>query len=343
MKKTVFLSFLGAVVLVAAGMPAFAEVRVEVRNDIYVTPVAELVSTKTYPEVITLRNDLIQVQLVPNRGRVMLELTSLKHGVNFLHRVLKPEPMVLSSGLHGVEFGGYYLSVPWNTRDRQPFDLQYEIKNSGPEQAEVYLFGQDMFVRTLTECWVRLKDGSPVVEIEVTVSNTSKRSEKEFEFKDYSLLSVDTPGKNDNALVLPIDAAKIVSSHNDWLGPVGAEGAWPGSLQIWRNVRDFYRIRSFQPLSQPCVGVYYPGLKAACAKLWKPADAFPVVEAWTWGESYQSVAGSGPYFGFSTTAPGIKLKPEEKVSVHIYFVVLDNVQSIPAARDLYARAQALLK
>ena len=343
MRRIALFPILAAAALAAASAPAGAEVSVETRNDVYILPVAELASTKTYPDIITLRNDLLQVQLVPNRGRVMLELTSRKLGVNFLHRNLIPDPMILASGLHGVEFGGYYFSPPWNTRDRQPFDLQYEIRDSGPKQAEIYLHGRDMFLRTLTECWVRLKDGSPLVEVEVAVTNTSKSSEKEFDLKDYALFTVDTMGREGNTLILPIDTVEVISSNANWLGAAGTRKAWSGELQRWQGIRDFFQVRTFQPVSKPCLGVYYPELKAACVKFWEPADRFPVVEAWTWGESYKSVKGSGPYFGVSSVALKIKVKPQEKIGFTTYFMVLHDMPAVPTVEDLYAAAQEFLK
>ena len=82
----------------------------------------------------------------------------------FFFTDFRPEPMILPGGLHSVEFGGYYFSLPWNTRDRQPYDLFFEVKQSGTNISEVYMSGKDMFKRTLTECWIRVRSASPVVE-----------------------------------------------------------------------------------------------------------------------------------------------------------------------------------
>jgi hypothetical protein len=342
-RVVVLLSVLCVLLGTAAAGRLAAEVVSEVEDDVYVLPVAELASTKTYPDMISIRNELIQVELVPNRGRILLGLKSLTHGVNFLHRNLNPDPMVLSSGLFGVEFGGYYLSLPWNTRDRQPFDLKYEVKNPGPDEAEVYLSGTDMFVRTLTECWVRLKDGSPLVDIEVSITNTSKRSAKEFDFRDYSLFSVETPGRSRNTLLLPADNTEIIRSQGDWLGSPGSQAPWGLSLQVWGRVQDFYEVETAGQLSPPCVGVYYPELQAACVKSWKPGEFFSSARAWAWGEGYQRVKGSGPYFGVSTSRPKILLEPGEKIGFHVYFAVIEGLRSQPTLEDLRRSLGTLLE
>jgi len=343
MNRTLAVMILCVLVAIPATVPLFADVVTEVSTDIYILPVAELASTKTNPDVITLRNGLIEVELVPNRGRVLLGLKSLKHEVNFLHRNLVPDPMVLASGLYGVEFGGYYLSLPWNTRDRQPFDLQFEIINPGPDKAEVYLSGKDMFVRTLTECWIRLKDDSNVVEIMVEITNTSKRSAKEFDFRDFSLFTVDTPGRDRNMLILPVDKTAVIRSENGWLGEPGTEIDWSPALHTWGRIRDYYEIKAVNELPHPCVGVYYPELKAACVKFWEAQDLFTGVEAWAWGNSYDRVKGSGPYFGISTTTSKIKLEPQQKIGFRVFFAVLDGLGSEPTAGDLYDRAKELVK
>jgi hypothetical protein len=55
------------------------------------------------------------------------------------------------------------------------------------------------------------------------------------------------------------------------------------------------------------------------------------------------VKGSGPYFGVSSAAPKIKVKPQEKIGFTIYFAVLHDVAAAPTAEDLYAAAQEFLK
>lgn len=50
---------------------AQSKVSINVTEDQYVLPVAELASTKTNPEIIHMSNDLIAIDLIPNRGRIL--------------------------------------------------------------------------------------------------------------------------------------------------------------------------------------------------------------------------------------------------------------------------------
>lgn len=326
---------------VAAGFSSYAEVTARLTQDEYVLPVAELASTKTYPDIITLTNDLVRVQLIPNRGRPLVELTSLSTNTNYLYRNLNPDPMILPSGLHGVEFGGYYFTLPWNTRDRQPFDLHYEITASGPELAEVYLSGKDIFARTLTEVRVRLREGSPVVEMELALTNTSSRGSKKVEFGDVALFSSDTEGKMQNSVMLPVERVEVLSSAGQWLGSTGQELPWPAAVETWGKIRDYFRVRTAGPMSIGAYGIRYPGLRSACMKLWQPAGFFDEAELWSWGEQYKNNKGTGPYFGLSS-ARTVELQPKERISAVVYMVVLDDVAADASPASLYERAARLL-
>ncbi|HOS19048.1 MAG TPA: hypothetical protein PK438_07150, partial [Clostridia bacterium] len=88
-------------------------------------------------------NDLIAIDLIPNRGRILSNFMLTDKQQSYLYQKFVPDPMVLPGGLHTVEFGGYYFSLPWNTRDRQPFDLQFEILNSTDDLGEIFLSGKD--------------------------------------------------------------------------------------------------------------------------------------------------------------------------------------------------------
>ena len=119
---------------------AFADVRANIVKGVYVLPVAELASTKTYPDIIEVENDDIKLEVLPNRGRAIARLIDKATKLSFFYNNYKPEPMVLPGGLHSVEFGGCYFSLPWNTRDRQPFDLLFEIVQTDSQSAAEYLY-----------------------------------------------------------------------------------------------------------------------------------------------------------------------------------------------------------
>jgi hypothetical protein len=317
-----------------------AEVKVTTKTDVYILPVAELASTKTYPEVIEIESELLRVALVPNRGRVLFGLSSARTGTDFLYAERNPQPMILESGLHAVEFGGHYLSLPWNTRDRQPFDLQFEIRQSGPEAAEVYLQGKDLFVRTLTECWVRVRDGVPAVEVEMAITNTSTRRAAEVDLRDFTFFRAEGSPAVPGSVLLPAEEVQVIASEGQWLGADGARVPWPGALADWSKLAGSYRVKAARPLS--FLGIRYAGMSSACLKLWEPEDFLEAAELWSWGRNYDPRKGQGPYFGVSGSRP-IKLAPGEKISNKTYFVLLEEVSAETTPSSLYEMAKARLR
>lgn len=322
---------------------AFSEVQTRIIADVYVLPVAELVGTKTYPEIIEIENDLIKIQLIPNRGRVLADFIAKRNNVSFLYKNLKPDPMILPSGLHGVEFGGYYFSLPWNTRDRQPYDLQFEVTKSTSDESEVYISGTDMFQRTLTECWVRVRDNISVVEIETRITNTSKRKTKEIGFQDFAFVSAVGPRSGQAEFMLPADSIEIVKSEDDWLGSQGKIIAWPTDIKSWSNIEKFFHIRTASVLTWPCYAVRYPSLRAAFVKFWEPVNFFRHVEVWTWGEGYKQRKGIGAYFGISSVNEKITLQPKESIVFTVYFAVLDDFGDGESLEELYEHAVSYIK
>jgi hypothetical protein len=317
-----------------------AEVKVTTRTDVYVLPVAELASTKTYPEVIEVSSSSLRVSLVPNRGRVLFELSSVPANTAFLYAERNPEPMILESGLHAVEFGGYYLSLPWNTRDRQPFDLQFEIKESGPEAAEIYLQGKDLFTRTLTECWVRVREGVPAVEVELAVTNTSTRRPVETDLRDFTFFRAEASAAVPGSLLLPADKVQVIAGENQWLGASGTTVPWPGTLADWSNLSGSYRVKATETIS--FTGIQYPGLSSACLKVWEPEDFLEAAEVWSWGKNYDRHKGQGPYFGVSGSRH-VKLEPGERLSGRTYFVLLEEIPAAATPSTLYEMAKSQLR
>jgi hypothetical protein len=316
-----------------------AEVKVTTKTDIYVLPVAELASTKTYPEVIEISSGSLRVSLVPNRGRVLFELSSLPTNTAFLYTERNPEPMILESRLHAVEFGGYYFSLPWNTRDRQPFDLEFEIKDSGPEAAEIYLHGKDLFMRTLTECWIRVRDGVSAVEVELAVTNTSTRRPVDLDLRDFSFFRAEASATAPGSLLLSVDEVQVIAGENQWLGDSGTIVPWPGTLADWSKVGGSYRVKATRPLS--FTGIQYPGLSSACLKLWEPEDFLEAAEVWSWGRNYDRHKGQGPYFGVSGSRH-VKLEPGERLSGRTYFVLLEEIPAAATPSSLFEMAKSKL-
>ncbi len=327
--------------LIFVSVPAYGSVHTEVLEGVYVLPVAELATTRTEPDIIEIENDLITIRVLPNRGR-LLSSYILKDGeVPYLYQNYRPGPMVLPGGLHVVEFGGYFLSVPWNTRDRQPYDLEYEITRAEEELAEVYLWGSDMFLRTLTEAWVRVRENSPLVEIEVLITNTSGRREAEFDLSDFTVFDtgVDATGEQ---LLIPAAEAEILQSLEGWLGDEGDVLPWPDSLDRWTDIEKFIRLRAVTDPDIPAIGIYHPGEKAAMVKFWNSSDLFMGAEWWTWGVEFEDQRGADSYISLSSTSSTITLAPEESIGFTVYFAGFSDVDEDGAyLESLYQRALEL--
>ncbi len=322
---------------------AFSDVKINIKEGVYVLPVAELASTKTYPEIIELENELIKIQLLPNRGRVIATYALKSKNWGFFFTDFEPEPMILPGGLHSVEFGGYYFSLPWNTRDRQPYDLLFEVKQSGTNISEVYMSGKDMFKRTLTECWIRVRSASPVVELEVKVTNTSSKKPNEIDFKDYAVLSVNHLSIKGNTMLLPVESVKIKQSKDNWLGNEGGTVKWTVNKSNWKNMEKFFQIYTAENLIIPCTGAFYPDISSAFVKFWEPASFFTKVEVWSWGKNYKMEEGADAYFMVSSTTDKLTLQPKEYVSFKVFITALEDVGEKDTIDVLYKKSKSYLQ
>jgi len=341
--KTILLIILCVVFVTGLYNVAFSDVKVNIKEGVYVLPVAELASTKTYPQIIELENELIKVKLLPNRGRVIASYELKSQNWQFFHTDFKPEPMILPGGLHSVEFGGYYFSLPWNTRDRQPYDLSFEVKQSGTNISEVYMSGKDMFKKTLTECWIRVRSGSPVVALEVKLTNTSSKKPREIEFKDYAVLSVDQVSNRGSSVLLPVDSVKIEHSKDNWLGTEGSTIKWTVNQSNWKNMEKFFHVHTAENLAVPCTGAFYPEISSAFVKFWEPVSFFTKGEVWSWGKNYKTEEGAGAYYVVSNIAEKLTLQPKEYVTFTVYMTALENVGEKDTLDGLYKRAKSYLQ
>jgi hypothetical protein len=319
---------------------ALADVRTNIIKDVYVLPVAELASTKTYPEIVEAENDYLKVEVLPNRGRAIASLIDKTTNLSFFYNNHKPEPMILPGGLHSVEFGGYYLSLPWNSRDRQPFDLLFEIAQTDPQSATVYLSGKDMFKKTQTECWIRLADKSPFLEMEVKITNTSGKTSVKTAFKDFKIFST---AADDISLLLPVDSFEIVNNKDEWLGQAGTAVVYADAVKNWGGVKAYVNLQSKEELKVPAVAMFYPAHSAALVSFWEPEPFFNKIEVWSWGKNYQTEEGADAYFAVSSIKDELSLQPKESVSFKIYFVPLSGVSTEDTITSLYEKARSYLR
>ncbi|MGQ9472979.1 MAG: hypothetical protein ACUVQZ_09405 [Candidatus Caldatribacteriaceae bacterium] len=339
-KKKVLLVLSVILFIMYSFSTGWTKVSVKVLQDVYVLPVAELASTKTHPEIVRIENDIIEITIVPNRGRILSSyLLKGKEPIPLIYCNFVPKPMVLPAGLHIVEFGGYYLSLPWNDRDRQPFDLSFVLTCEEENFAEIFLSGKDMFKKTLTECWVRVKENSPVVEIEARITNLSKRETRILPFKDFVVVDA----KSGCLLALPTETIKVIESRGGWLGEPGKTVNWPTTFTDWDGMKDYLRFKTGDSLALPCVAVMYPDKGAAFIKWWEPEGFFSGLEVWSWGQSWVKEPGADAYVVISSIQDDLVLEPQEQVSFRVYFAVLKDVSKETPLQELVNRLKLLVR
>ncbi len=332
-----------AALTVSLALPARAQTMIEVSRSQYVLPVSELATTKTYPDLLRIAGDAIEAQVLPNRGRLLSALAVLG-GPSLLYQSFTPQPMVLPSGLHAVEFGGYYLSIPWNTRDRQPYDLAYRVSEDGAGRAQLVLSGRDILKRAAAVSVVTLRRDRPVAEIQTTVANeTATRTLREPDFRDFAALSALESSGGDARLLLPAERVTLLDSAGDWAGAKNASVPWSEPLSRWSSIAGRYHARAAAAPELPCLAVLYPALRTAVVKIWSPAGYFNAIEVTARGPGYAGEPGAGPYYLVSCVKDNLELAPQAQTQFGTAFVVLRDIPENASLSELFSRASRLLE
>jgi len=333
---------LASVLSVSVALAAQAQTMIETTSTQYVLPVSELATTKTYPDLLRITCDAIEAQVLPNRGRLLSAL-AVRGGASFLYQSFNPEPMILSSGLHAVEFGGYYLSIPWNTRDRQPYDLAYRIIENSAEHAQVALSGRDILKRAAAVSVVTMRRDRPAAEIRTTIANeTATRTLREASFRDFTLLSPMEQDGGAARLLLPSASVTVVDSADDWAGAKNASIPWTPALSQWSSIKGSYDVKVAVPPELPCFAIVYPHKHLAIVKIWSPPGYFDSIEVVTRGPGYAKEPGIGPYYALSCVKADLEIAPQAQTEFRTAFVVLQDVAEDATLPALYARAASLL-
>lgn len=291
----------------------------------YMLPVCELASTLTEPEVIKLANGLVEVSLVPNRGRVLFEYLYKPTGVNYLYASRQPIPFETADG-YIAEFGGYYLSLPWNTRDRQPYDLEREIVAKSGDEASVRLWARDPATELMAEILISLRKGSSRVEISSVLKNDQSRTAA-FIPGDHCVMAYPAAGKP-TTLWLP--AEKVVPGENQggWMGPAGQSKPWP---QPWLLSSSFRAKGEFAVprLEAPFFAV--AGAGAGFVRSWSPADIYDTLKVFAWGTRYGDELGGERYAHFVAGGPKRELPAGGSMKTTTYLYAASKLENIIAA------------
>jgi len=311
------------------------DISVIVRTDEYIMPVAELRTTKTYPEKIEIENKYIRISMVPHRGRILLDFFFKSTGSNEFHRNAKPRP-ILKDNDYVVEFGGYYLSLPWNPRDRQPYDLEYKILDQGPDVVEVYLWGEDPDNQAFVEIWITAERDSSLVQVKTKISN-KRENILDIGFNDFTIIAAGGELTDNCSLIIPSSEATIGQSMNNWMGMEGERISWP---QTWSNWGDFKHFGSFNVLadnmSGPFSAVINHDTGDTLIKLWEPDDFFDGIHIWSWGKDYKDTSGGVPTVNYENYKESLSIPPNGSIYYVTYFYVLKDLQYVATADAFFA-------
>jgi len=342
--SNVFLRFISVIFLIftvslgtACGydrLPSPQGVKINILRNMYILPAAELQTTKTYPDVIVVENEYIRISLVPNRGRLVFDYLFKPTGHAEIYTNTRPSPTKTSAG-YVVEFGGYYLSVPWNQRARQPYDLEYRIVEESSNRAEVYLWGKDPINRAFVEIWLTQKQYSSLIEVRIKISNPTEKGIS-FKFSDFITINLGELAKN-SAFVIPTAEVKVGQSENAWMGEEGTLKNWP---QVWTNWGNFNQFGSFSTkvneMSAPFWGMINYDTGDVFIKIWKSANFFDVLKIRTWGSDYKNIKHATPTANFENYRENIYLPPGSSVSFSTFFYALRGMQNITMANKNFA-------
>ncbi len=310
-------------------------VKVNILKDVYILPAAELVTTKTHPDVIEIANESLKVSLVPNRGRLIFDYFFRPTHHPEIYNSARPSPTMTPAG-YIVEFGGYYLSVPWNPRARQPYDLEYKIIEQTPAKAKVYLWGKDPLKHILMESWLTVKQSSSLVEIKVKLTNKGKRKWN-IKLSDYAVIAPGGGITPESTFVIPTSRVKIGKSENEWMGKEGSVVNWP---QSWSNWGKFKQPGSFsteiKEMSAPFIGMINYNSKDTFIKLWEPANFFDELKIWSWGVNFEEVKNGTPTANLENKKQTFSLSPNESVEFCTYFYALKEMENLTIANTDFA-------
>jgi len=311
------------------------DVNVTILTDEYVMPAAELATTKTNPDIIIIENKYIKMSVIPNRGRLIFDYLFKPTDNNELFSDKRPSPVKIDRD-YVVEFGGYYFSIPWNPRARQPYDLEYELIEKGPAIVKVYVWGEDPMNLAFMEAWIIVEQDASLVQIETKISNKSDE-DIHIELSDYAVV---TPGGGltDNShFIIPTSEVIIEKSKNDWMGMTGDVISWPSAWSKWFNFEQFglFNIK-MDKMMEAFVAINNSDTGDTLIKLWEPADFFDGLRVWSWGKNYKDTKGAKPTANFENYTGVISIPAGKSIDFATYFYTLKDMQDMIMANPAFA-------
>jgi hypothetical protein len=311
------------------------DVSATILTDEYIMPAAELKTTKTYPDIIMIENKYIKISAIPNRGRLIFDYLFKPTGNSELYRNAKPYSVKTATD-YVVEFGGYYLSLPWNPRDRQPYDLEYKLIKEGPDIVEVYMWGEDPMNLAFVEVWVIVEKDSSLVQLKTRISNKTEE-DMNIVLKDYAVVAPGGGITDNSSFIIPTSEVTIEQSKDNWMGVRGDIISWPPTWSKWGSFEHFgsFNIQTDKMMG-PFVAINNHDTGDTLVKLWEPTDFFDGINVWSWGKDYTDIKGAKPTANFENYTGDISIPLGESVDLITYFYTLKDLQNITMANSIFA-------
>jgi hypothetical protein len=329
------LALITAVIVVIMILPSvLADVKLSIRNDQYVFPPSEFAGTEAYPDIITIENDNVILEILPNRGITIWRLHSKLTGNENLY--FNPSPLPYKdeiSGAYYIEFGGYYPLYPWNKRDNQPLMTKYEITEESPNKITVYLHGEEIETGAKIEQWVTLEEKTSIIKIKTKISNISGKT-LSFKFGKRLVASVGGQLTEGTYFELPVNEIKIIKSNNNWMGQPGEVKSWPQPWSLWKNFED--------------VGIYSAELKKSfftiinkdtgdsLIKTWMPIDFYKNIVVRGWGHKFSEAGFNIPIAYLQSETEELSLPPNGAVDFEDFIFVADGLDLVDSANQYAA-------
>lgn len=306
------------------GMQAIgsAEVTLDVITDRTITPIAELASTQTDPDVVVVSNGVIEITLVPNRGRVLAELRTVD-GTEFVSFLDQPIPFVGDDDVVAVEFGGFYSTVPWNTRVRQPYNLDYEILSAGPDRVEIAITGMDIITRVGVEWRIILEEGSSAAHLNAEYTNHSTRSSQTIDLEHRLHFQLGGGWMDRRFLLTNQDDATVRSSEANWLGVAGSTIDLDLVRSGWTGDGD-YCVESAVDSHGDSVAWFDRRSRSALVWSWGGDADFPILR----------ICGTTDFVQVALTGASLNIGPGESQMVRTVLTTRGGLRRTPRIEEL---------
>lgn len=269
------------------------ECRLTIREDMYFLPATEMAGETSYPEVVVLENESIEVWSVPNRGRLLFDLIRKETGNSQLVARATPLPLEFL-GVYTFEFGGVYSTFPWHKRDNQPLLLHLEAAED--EGCAILMSSQDPETDITLQVVLEIAQVDPSVHLIFRLLNPRDTEQT----IDLSVVIVARPGgkaSEEMALFLPVPFVVVGKSDAHWMGVEGTKVVWPAPWSRWGAFRAAGWFQAnLSDFTVPSMSLYNPQADEHIAIGWNPQNPWTSCLLFSWGPGYRQVMGA--YEGF---------------------------------------------